>query len=124
MPYDKPEQGLTGEIRFRDYNGSIGDKRVLLLLDSGSGCSRDGEEMLAGLPTRFGLSLFSADSPFMHEWKSLDDPVQWVFRRGDGEIMWFDVNDDERTFEECSPLNVLRVRRDLLGPPPEQIAGE
>ena len=128
-PVSNSDHGIDGEIEFKDYSGNASGQRLYLQLKSGDSHLRDRH--------RDRVEVFDIKKPRWAEyWIAQAYPVMLVVRTSDKRIRWFNatqylqqkkdagewpVNQIIFEAEDFSPLNIIKMRREILGPPPERI---
>jgi len=131
-PVTNADYGIDGEIEFKDYEGHPCGQRVYLQLKSGDSYLRSRQ--------RDKSEVFDIKKPRWAEyWIQHEYPVMLVIRSSDGQIRWFNATEylkqkqaegewpvKQIVFdaEDFSPLNLLKKRKELLGPRPERIKTE
>jgi small GTP-binding protein len=140
-------EGIDGEIEFRDYQGNASGRRLYIQLKSGDSYLRkrkeDGEAGASSSPARadaryddaLGAEIFTLKNERHAEyWQQQAYPVMLVIRASDGMIRWMNISaylKRESTGgkkvkqiifsgEPLTALNLLKVRGELIGPPPER----
>ena len=127
-PVANSDHGIDGEIEFKDYEGNASGKRVYLQLKSGDSHLKDRQR---DRKTIFQIKKARwADYWIAHEY-----PVMLVIRTSDGNIRWLNVTKHlqrlkdsgdwpvkqiEFEGEDFTPLNLLKLRKEVLGPPPDE----
>ena len=131
-PVPNSDWGIDGEIEFKDYHGQASGKRVYLQLKSGDSHLRDRQR--DGHQTE----VFQIKNPrWADYWIAHEYPVMLVIRTSDGRIRWLNATEHllqrkasgdwpvkqiEFEGEDFSPINLLSMRTQLIGPPPDEYA--
>jgi hypothetical protein len=121
-PTPNADNGIDGEVEFKDYQNQASGKRVYLQLKSGDSHlkrrQRDGKEIFAIKKARHA-----------EYWTCQAYPVMLVIRTSDGSIRWMDITaylkacghklPTQIVFEgdPFTPENLLKLRDSLIPPP-------
>jgi small GTP-binding protein len=124
--YVNPHHGIDGEIEFRDHRGKASGKRLYLQLGSG--------DSYAHLHMADDTEVFTIkNSAWAEYWLGQTAPIMLVTRISDGTICWMDVREclrregqggkrEVRQFSfrgaPFTAFALLRLKEQLLGPPP------
>ena len=128
-PTSYADVGIDGEIEFRDYQGNASGERVYLQLKSGDSYLRERQHDRT--------EIFDIKKPRWAEyWIQQKYPVMLVIRTSDKQIRWFNATkylQEKKAAgdwpirqivfeaEDFSPLNLLRMRTELIGQHPGRV---
>ncbi len=127
-PVANSDHGIDGEIEFKDYAGNASGKRVYLQLKNGDSYLKDRQ--------RDRKAIFQIKKQrWADYWIAHEYPVMLVIRTSNGTIRWLNVTKHlqrlkdagdwpvtqiEFEGEDFTPLNLLKLRQEVLGPPPDE----